>query len=84
MPYYFYILRCSDNSLYSGVTNDLQRRVEEHNSGLSRSAKYTRSRKPVQLIYHEQYEDKPTAMKREAAVKKLSKIKKEELVKKPF
>lgn len=81
MTYFFYIVRCSDNSLYSGITNNLQRRVEEHNSGTYKSAKYTRSRKPVRLVYHEQYESRQQAMKREAEIKKWHKTKKEQLIK---
>lgn len=80
MTYYFYMLRCSDNSLYSGITTDLNRRVEEHNSGTSRSAKYTRAKMPVTLVYSEKYETKQAAMKREFQVKQLSKVKKEELI----
>ncbi len=80
MTYYFYMLRCSDNSLYSGITTDLNRRVEEHNSGTSRSAKYTRAKKPVTLVYSEKHETKQAAMKREFQVKRLSKVKKEELI----
>ncbi len=81
MSYYFYIVRCFDNSLYSGVTNDLKRREKEHNSNTSKSAKYTRARQPVMLIYHEEYQTIQEAMKREREVKKWKKEKKEQLVK---
>jgi putative endonuclease len=80
MTYYFYIVRCSDNSLYSGVTNDLKRRVKEHNSNTAKSAKYTRARVPVILIYHEIYPTIQEAMSREREVKKWKKDKKELLI----
>lgn len=79
--YYFYILRCSDNSLYCGMTLDLERRVGEHNSSSSKGAKYLRAKKPAILIYHEKYPTLPLALKREWEVKKWPKIKKEQLVK---
>lgn len=80
--YYFYILRCSDNSLYSGITNNLEKRLLEHNSPGIRGAKYTSARKPVKIIYSEKLPDKSTALKREAEVKRWSKIKKESLIRK--
>ena len=79
--YYFYILRCADNSLYCGQTNNLERRVREHNSVNSKSAKYTKSKRPVELVYSEEYSTLQQAMKRELEVKKWPKIKKEALVK---
>lgn len=78
--YHFYILRCSDNSLYCGVTTDLERRIKEHNSDNSRASRYTRARRPVELIYTEKHRDLRSAMKREAQVKKWPKVKKEFLV----
>lgn len=82
--YYFYILRCSDNSLYCGQTNNLQRRINEHNFDKNKSSKYLRTKKPVKLIYSEKYPTLQLAMKREWQVKKWSKTKKEALVKKDF
>lgn len=79
--YYLYILRCSDNSLYCGQTKDLQRRIEEHNSNDSKS-KYTRSRRPVKLVYFEKYKTINEVLKREFEIKKMTKTKKEALVKK--
>jgi putative endonuclease len=76
--YYFYILRCADNSLYCGMTNDLEKRMEKHNSG--KGAKYLRGKLPVKLVYSKKYENRSEALKREAEVKKWSKGKKEELV----
>ncbi len=78
MKYYAYILRCVDGTLYSGYTNDLERRVDAHNRGIG--AKYTRSRRPVVLVYYETFETKQEAMKREAALKKLSRAEKLRLV----
>ncbi|MBL7159070.1 GIY-YIG nuclease family protein [Candidatus Microgenomates bacterium] len=80
MSYFFYILRCSDNSLYCGVTNNLDKRVKEHNSSSSRASKYTRSRRPVKLVYFEKFPDLKRAMQREVEIKKWTKIKKEALV----
>ncbi len=78
--YYFYILRCSDNSLYSGITKDPQRRVKEHNFDNAKASKYTRARRPVKLVYTEKCKSKESALKREAEVKSWEKKKKEALV----
>ena len=79
MPgHYFYIARCADNSLYCGSCIDLIAREAVHNAG--KGAKYTRSRRPVRIIYYEEFATLTEARKREAQVKKLSKIKKERLV----
>lgn len=64
-----YILRCSDGTLYTGWTNDIEKRLKAHNRG--EGAKYTRGRTPVELIYKEVFETKEEAMKREAAIKRL-------------
>lgn len=80
--YYFYIVRCSDNSLYCGQTNNLERRITQHNSNSSKSAKYIRAKKPVELVYFEKYSTLQEAMRRECEIKKWTKIKKEDLVKK--
>lgn len=82
--YYFYIVRCSDNSLYCGQTNNLQRRIQEHNFDKNKSAKYLRAKKPVKLIYFEEYSTLQEAMKREWQIKKWTKAKKEALIKKKF
>ncbi|MCK4975219.1 MAG: GIY-YIG nuclease family protein [Sulfurimonas sp.] len=74
------MLKCSDDTLYTGITTDLDRRVEEHNTS-PKGAKYTRIRRPVELIYSESTEDKSSASKRELEIKKLSRIQKLELVK---
>lgn len=74
------MLRCADNSLYCGQTKDLAKRLKQHNSSKSAGAKYTKSHRPVVLIYSEEYETLTLAMQREAAVKKWSKKRKEALV----
>ncbi|MDR1578895.1 MAG: GIY-YIG nuclease family protein [Synergistaceae bacterium] len=75
---YAYILRCNDGTLYTGWTNDLNRRVHAHNSGTG--CKYTRTRTPVELAYYEKFEDKRDARRREYAIKKLPKREKERLI----
>ncbi len=77
--YYAYILECNDHTLYSGVTNDLDRRIQEHNDGV-RGARYTRSRRPVHLRYTEAFMTKGEALSREAGLKKLSRSEKLALI----
>lgn len=77
---YVYILKCSDGSLYTGWTNNLEKRLRMHNTG--KGAKYTRGRLPLELIYYEAYENKIFAMKREYEIKKISRRKKLDLIKK--
>ena len=76
--YFTYILRCADGSLYTGWTNDLQHRLTAHNSG--RGAKYTRARRPVTLVYWEALSTKSEAMRREWAIKHLTRAEKLALV----
>ena len=76
---YVYILSCSDNTLYTGWTNDLERRINVHSSG--KGAKYTRGRLPVKLVYFEKFNDKKLAMKREYEIKRLSREEKLKLIK---
>lgn len=78
MTAYVYILRCADGTLYTGWTSDLMQRVKAHNSG--HGAKYTRSRTPVTLVYSEEAPDKPAALKREYAIKQLTREQKEKLI----
>jgi len=77
-----YMLRCQDDSLYTGITNELERRLTEHNdnSPKSKAARYTRARQPVSLVYQENCENRVEASKREYAIKKLSKKHKETLI----
>lgn len=73
-----YLLRCNDNSLYAGWTVDLEKRLEQHNTG--KGAKYTRSRKPVQIVWAKKFDTRNEAMGQEAQLKKMSKKQKEILV----
>lgn len=75
---YTYILRCSDNTLYCGWTNDLKKRLASHNAGTG--AKYTRPRTPVTLVYYETFETKEEAMSREFAIKRLTRKEKLDLI----
>ena len=77
---YTYILKCSDNTLYTGWTNNLEKRIKDHNDG--KGAKYTKPRLPVELVYYEEFETKEEAMKREYAIKQLSRSQKMLLMKK--
>ncbi|MCW8918823.1 MAG: GIY-YIG nuclease family protein [Gammaproteobacteria bacterium] len=77
--WYVYILRCCDDTLYTGVTTDCDRRLREHNHGL-RGAKYTRGRRPVTLAYREAAPDRATAQRREAQIRRLSAAQKETLI----
>ena len=79
MSNFTYILRCSDNSYYTGWTNDLEKRVATHNAG--KGGKYTRARLPVELIYFEEFQTKEEAMKREAEIKALKRAQKDKLIK---
>lgn len=78
-PYYVYILRCSDGTLYTGIAADPEKRVNEHNTS-PKGAKYTRSRRPVVLAYREVCTCKSDALKREMAIKKMNRIQKEGLL----
>lgn len=76
--YNVYMLKCFDDTLYTGITDDLDKRLEVHNQG--KGAKYTRGRLPVKLIYSETAENKSEALKREYQIKQLTRKKKEELI----
>lgn len=78
--HYIYILKCADDTLYTGYAKDPYRRLEEHNNS-TKGAKYTRSRRPCELVYIEEFETRSDATKREAAIKKLSKKEKLDLIK---
>lgn len=78
---YTYILKCRDGSLYTGWTNDLNKRVKDHNTG--KGAKYTKTRGPVELIYYEAFRTKEEAMRREYAIKQLTAAAKRRLVSVP-
>lgn len=70
MAWYVYMLRCGDGTLYTGVTDDVQRRLAAHRAG--RGAKYTRGRGPLELVYREEQPDKSAALRRELQIKRLS------------
>jgi putative endonuclease len=70
-PWFVYILRCGDDTLYTGITTDVGRRIEEHNAGKAPGARYTRSRRPVVLAYTEEAASRALASRREAVIKRL-------------
>lgn len=78
MSFYVYILRCADGTLYTGYTDDPERRARVHNAG--KGAKYTRSRLPVELVYREALGDKSAALRREREIKKLTRVQKLALI----
>lgn len=80
--WYVYLARCSDNSLYCGITNNLQKREKTHNEG--KGSKYTRARRPIEFVWWEIAESKGDALRKEHRIKKLSKRKKESLVEKGY
>jgi len=82
MPWHVYIIRCRDSKLYTGITNNLQRRIKAHNSG--NGGRFTSCRAPVELLYSEEVLNRPEALKREAAIKRLPRIKKLELTMRVF
>lgn len=80
MNHHFYVVKCKDESLYAGYTNNLEKRIQAHNAG--KGAKYTKARRPVSLIYSESFETKQEAMKAEYAFKQFSRPKKIDYLKK--
>jgi putative endonuclease len=81
MSYFVYILECSDESLYTGITTNVIKRLDEHNDSC-KGAKYTKARRPVKLVYEETSLNRSTASKREYAIKKLTRLKKLQLIQK--
>ena len=79
MSYFVYILECNDGSLYTGITTNITKRLEEHNTS-PKGAKYTKARRPVKLVYQETSLNRSTASKREYAIKKLTRAKKIALI----
>ncbi len=77
--WFVYMVRCADDSLYAGITTDLDRRIDEHNNGKTAAA-YTRSRRPVELVYQERCKSRSEATRREIEIKALKKVEKETLV----
>ncbi|ERS92306.1 MULTISPECIES: GIY-YIG nuclease family protein [Staphylococcus] len=78
IEHYIYIVRCKDGTLYTGYTNNVQARIEKHNAG--KGAKYTKTRRPVVLLYQEGYETKSEAMKREYEIKTFTRTQKLQLI----
>ena len=78
--WYVYILRCVDDTLYTGITNNLERRLKAHNAGTA--SKYTRARRPVDMVYQEEAETKGDALRREYQIKAMSRIQKQALIQK--
>ena len=78
MPWFVYILRCGDGTLYTGVTDDLERRLAAHRTGTG--AKYTRGRGPLELVYREEQPDRSAALRREYRLKRLTRREKETLI----
>ena len=79
--YYVYILECRDNTLYTGITKDINKRLFEHNN-TEKGAKYTKNRRPEKLVYFKDFPDRSSASKEESRIKKLSKIEKQEIISK--
>lgn len=77
--WYTYIVQCSDKSLYTGITTDLDRRINEHNTS-NKGSKYTRTRRPVKLVYNETHIDRTSSSKRESEIKKLSRTEKLKII----
>ena len=75
-----YIVRCADNSLYTGIAKDVNKRISEHNGSDQLAAKYTRGRRPVTLVYQEEHKTRAAAARRECEIKKLSRNAKEALI----
>ena len=80
MNHFVYILKCKDKTLYTGYTNDLDKRVLAHNT-LKTGARYTKSRRPVSLVYFEKFRTKSRAMKRECEIKKMTRLQKISIIK---
>ena len=81
MRYFVYIVCCFDGTFYTGITTDIVRRIRQHNGEIVGGAKYTRARSPVTLVYEKSYKDRSTASQEEIRIKKLTREKKEILIK---
>jgi len=80
MVYYVYIIQCADGSYYTGITNDLEKRMRQHNGEIKGGAIYTSNKRPVKLIYTEEFSTHLEASRREIAIKKLNRIQKQKLI----
>ncbi len=81
MKYYTYMLKCADGTLYTGIATDLVRRLAEHNGEGKLGSKYTRARRPVEMVYTVEFPDRSSAMKEEFRIKQLSRSEKEDFIK---
>ncbi len=79
-PWHTYIVRCSDDSLYTGIATDVQRRIDEHNHDDRLAARYTRGRRPITLLYSEEHATRSEASKRESEIKQMSREEKKALI----
>ena len=77
-PWFVYMVRCADSSLYTGITKNVTRRCQQHNAGIA--SRYTRSRRPVRLVYQEAAASRSSALKREVAIKAMTKREKEAMI----
>ena len=82
--WFVYLLECGDQTLYCGITNNIENRLKQHRGEIIGGAKYTRSRGPLKLVYQEQIETRSKALKRETIIKKMSRREKLELIKNNF
>ena len=80
MQWFLYVVRCNDDTLYTGVTTDIQRRLKEHNAS-SRGAKYTKTRRPVEVVYWKPFKNQSSAQKAEYRFKQLTREQKEKMIK---
>ncbi len=80
MQYYVYILECKDKTYYTGITNNLEKRLRQHNGEIVGGAFYTKNKRPVKLIYKEEYKTHLEAARREVEIKKFPRLKKEKLI----
>jgi putative endonuclease len=79
-PWNLYIVRCADGSLYTGIATDIERRMAEHNSDDTLGAKYTRGRRPVELVYSEHFDSRSDAARRESEIKRMKRTAKQDLI----
>ena len=79
-PFFVYVMECADGTFYTGISNNLEKRLRQHNGEIVGGAFYTRNKRPVKLIYKEEYETHKEAMRREFAIKKLTRKQKELLL----
>lgn len=79
--WFVYIVRCADDTLYTGITTDLKRRIDEHNNDNTKGARYTKPRRPVKLVFQETFDSRASASQREYEIKQLNRIQKISMIK---